>query len=313
MENSLQKDLQQFIEYLEIEKNASAHTISFYTTDITDFYRFLEIEQIAKLDEVNPAVVRVYLTELYDRKLSRKSVARILSCLRSFFNFLDREQVLLMNPFLHIPLPKQDQRIPDFFYEQELQELFEISDLTTPLGQRNHALLEVLYATGIRVSECQGLMVRNIDFVIGVLSVIGKGRKERYIPYGKYAQAALETYMNDGRITLLEKSREETDLVFLNANGRPLTTRGIYYILNEMIKQTSLTASIHPHKLRHTFATHLLNEGADLRSVQELLGHDNLSSTQIYTHVTKDRLRNVYLNSHPRAKDKTKKVRSDNN
>lgn len=307
MKNSLQKDLQQFIEYLEIEKNASTYTISFYTQDITDFFGFLEREQIASLDEVSPAVVRVYLTELYDRKLSRKSVARILSCLRSFFHFLDREQTLLMNPFLHISLPKQDNRIPDFFYEQELQPLFEVSDLTTPLGQRNHALLEVLYATGIRVSECKGLMIRDIDFVIGVLKVIGKGRKERYIPFGQYAQAALETYRNDGRLTLLEKSREDTDIVFLNAHGRPLTTRGIYYILDAMIKQTSLTASIHPHKLRHTFATHLLNEGADLRSVQELLGHDNLSSTQIYTHVTKDRLRNVYLNSHPRARNGAKK------
>src|SRR5699024_2009186 len=291
--------VQQFIEYLEIEKGASPYTVKFYKQDIHDFFAFLQKENVLTFTAVDAVVVRVYLTELYQRNLKRRSVARILSCLRAFYMFLEREQWIEYNPFVHIPLPKQDQRIPAFFYEKELQELFSVSDTNTIKGQRDQALLELLYATGIRAAECQQLTLNQLDFSLGVLNVIGKGKKERYIPFGEYANNALKTYVYKGR---QEKVKESTNRVLLNMNGRPLTTRGIYYILDNMIKRTSLTTDIYPHKLRHTFATHLLNEGADLRSVQELLGHENLSSTQIYTHVTKDRLRNVYLNSHPRAK-----------
>jgi integrase/recombinase XerC len=298
----MQKFLKQFIEYLEIEKDASVYTITFYERDISLYFQFLDVEGITDIASVNHQTVRFFLTELYAKKLSRKSVSRTLSCLRSFYTFLEREGVVMLNPFLHIPLPKQDKRIPDFFYEQELQELFRVSDLTTALGQRNQALLETFYATGIRVSECRGLQLHHLDFSMGVLNVFGKGRKERYIPFGQYAASAVQTYMNDGRLTLLRKTKENTSYLFLNAQGNPITNRGIYYVLESMLKQTSLTGKMGPHKIRHTFATHLLNEGADLRTVQELLGHENLSSTQIYTHVTKDRLKTVYMNSHPRAK-----------
>ena len=294
-------DLQNFIQYLEIERNASEYTITFYQNDISLFYQFLQAEGITDLREVNPQTVRLFLTELYERKLSRRSISRTLSCLRSFYKYLETEQSINQNPFIHIPLPKQTHRIPKFFYSEELSELFEVSDLNTPLGLRDQAIIEVIYATGIRVSECKELKLHNIDYSIGILNVIGKGRKERYIPFGQYAQTALQSYIKDGRPKLLKKTNESTDYVFLNARGNPITSRGIHYLLNKMIKKTSLTAEMHPHKLRHTFATHLLNEGADLRSVQELLGHENLSSTQIYTHVTKDRLRNVYMHSHPRA------------
>ncbi len=301
----LNDSLKKYIQYLEVEKNVSDYTITFYTQDILLFARFLEKEAIRDLSEVDQQTVRVFLTELYNRKLSRKSVSRTLSCLRSFYSFLETEQIIEQNPFIHIPLPKQDKQIPSFFYQEELSELFEVSDLTTPLGQRDQAVLELIYATGIRVSECEGLKLQNIDFSVGIINVIGKGRKERILPFGQYAQDALQTYIKDGRLKLLSKSSStKTDFVFLNARGNPITSRGIYYILKQMIKKTSLTVHMHPHKLRHTFATHLLNEGADLRSVQELLGHENLSSTQIYTHVTKDRLRNVYMNSHPRANGK---------
>src|SRR5699024_878610 len=177
--------------------------------------------------------------DLYAKKLSRKSVSRTLSCLRSFFSFLERENKIELNPFLHIPLPKQDQYIPDFFYEKELNELFRINDVTTSIGQRNQALLETFYATGIRVSECRALKVSKIDFSLGMLMVLGKGRKERLVPFGQYAKEALETYIDNGRKQLLAKSKEPTDYLFLNANGKPLTTRGIHYILNTMIQKTS--------------------------------------------------------------------------
>ena len=297
-----QENLTAFMEHLEIERNYSPYTIKFYHHDIMMFIDFLKKELVTSLEDVDYRVVRVFLTELYDRKLKRTSVSRTLSCLRSFYSFLEMQKKIDYNPFLHIPLPKQDKYIPEFFYEDELKQLFEVNDLQTPLGQRNQALLELFYAAGLRVSEAADLKLSDIDFTVSVLKVTGKGRKERYIPFGEYAQQALTEYLKDGRKQLLEKVEDNTAFVFLNARGKPITTRGIYYVFESMIRQTYLTANIHPHKLRHTFATHLLNEGADLRSVQELLGHENLSSTQIYTHVTKDRLRNVYLQAHPRAR-----------
>lgn len=293
--------VEQFVTYLHVEKNASELTIRHYQLDIDMFSRFLEIENIQKIEEVDHQVIRLFLTYLYDRKLSRKSVSRIISCLRSFYKFLQREKIVSDNPLIHTHLPKQEKKLPSFLYTDELEELFTISDLSTPLGQRNQAILELFYATGIRVSECVSLTMKQVDFTMGVAHVIGKGRKERYVPLGQYAIEALQTYINDGRKLLLNKAAEDSDIIFLNARGNPITTEGIRYILDQLVKQSSLTINIHPHKLRHTFATHLLNEGADLRSVQELLGHENLSSTQIYTHVTKDRLRHVYLQSHPRA------------
>ncbi|HIV74192.1 MAG TPA: tyrosine recombinase XerC [Candidatus Pseudogracilibacillus intestinigallinarum] len=302
--STFQTYYEQFIQFLEVEKNASPYTVQFYSNDLRMFEQIMKKEGIEDVTDVTPVFVRVFLTDLYDRRLGRKSVARTISCLRSFYFFLEKIEVVEHNPFMYVPLPRQDKRIPTFLYEEELRPLFEVSDLTTPLGQRNQALLELMYATGIRVSECAGLTLSQIDFSIGMINVIGKGRKERYIPFGQFAHEALHTYIRDGRDQLLQVSRETIDTIFLNARGQPITERGIRYVFNQMVKETSLTVHLHPHKLRHTFATHLLNEGADLRSVQELLGHENLSSTQIYTHVTKDRLRNVYMHHHPRAKQK---------
>lgn len=300
--STIKTHIRQFLTYLHVEKNASDYTIQFYESDLWMFLTFLEKEHITKVEDVNQLTVRLFLTELYSRQLSRRSVSRTLSCLRSFYTFLEKDKVTEQNPFANIPLPKQDMKIPNFFYEEELSELFAVSDVTTAIGQRNQALLETLYATGIRVSECEQLRLDQIDFHLNVVNVIGKGRKERFIPFGQYASEALQRYIAEGRKELMQADSDLSDTVFVNSRGSPITARGIRYILTSMMKQTSLTVHIHPHKIRHTFATHMLNEGADLRSVQELLGHDNLSSTQIYTHVTKDRLRNVYMNTHPRAK-----------
>lgn len=291
-----------FIEYLQIEKNASPYTITYYQKDLVIFSDFLVREGIHELGEVDQRNVRLFLTELYDRQLSRRTVSRVISCLRSFYRFLEREQIVTVNPFIQIRLPKAAKPIPGFLYQEELQELFKVSDLSHPLGQRDQAIIETLYATGIRVGECQGLLLENVDFSVGSMFIRGKGRKERYVLFGQFAQEALDTYITDGRKKILT-NKVPTNHVFLNARGAPLTARGIRHILSKMVEKASLTVNVHPHKLRHTFATHMLNEGADLRTVQELLGHENLSSTQIYTHVTKDHLRNVYMNSHPRAMD----------
>lgn len=292
-----------FIEYLQIEKNASPYTVEYYRNDLEIFFRFLEQEGMGNLQEVDTQVVRLFLTTLYDQQLSRRSVSRKISSLRSFYKFLDREEGLEANPFFHLTLPKAAKPIPGFLYMEELEKLFEVSDMSDPLGQRDQAILETFYATGMRVSECQGLKMQDIDFSIGTVLVTGKGRKERYIPFGRFAEIALETYINEGRKQLLDKAKTKTDNVFLNARGTALTTRGMRVVLNKMVEKAALTVHVHPHKLRHTFATHMLNAGADLRTVQELLGHESLSSTQIYTHVTKDHLRSVYMNSHPRAND----------
>lgn len=291
-----------FMEYLQIEKSASPYTVKYYLNDLDHYFGFLTREGISELQTVDHQTVRVYLTELYEKKLSRRSVSRKISTLRTFYKFLEREGITENNPFLHLKLPKTEKSIPGFLYMEELEQLFDISDLTAPLGQRNQAILEMLYATGIRVSECQGLQLDDIDFSIGTVFVKGKGRKERYVPFGGFAERALNTYINDGRKKLLQKSKRDPSFVFLNYNGDPITVRGIRLILKKLVEKAALTVNVHPHKLRHTFATHLLNEGADLRSVQELLGHESISTTQMYTHVTKSHLRNVYMNSHPRAK-----------
>ncbi|WP_010093440.1 tyrosine recombinase XerC [Ornithinibacillus scapharcae] len=290
-----------FIEYLQIEKNASPYTIEFYNLDLEEFFSFLVIEEIHTLQDVDQHCVRLFLTTLYNRKLSRRSVSRKISSLRTFFKFLEREKIIGNNVFTLITLPKAPKPIPGFLYTEEMEKLFESNNAEDPLGQRNQALLETLYGTGIRVSECQNLRLKDLDFHIGTMLVKGKGNKERYVPFGSFAEKALQVYIHDGRQQLLEKSGSNTDTLFLNSRGNPITTRGIRLVLTKMVEKAALTVNVHPHKLRHTFATHLLNEGADLRTVQELLGHESLSSTQIYTHVTKDHLRNIYLSSHPRA------------
>ncbi len=295
-------ELETFIRFLQVEKNLSIHTVYNYKKDIEHFSSFMKQHSIERYAAVSYGLVRLYLTELYALKMKRKTVARKISALRSFYKFLMTEQFVTENPFIQASIPKQETRLPSFLYEDELAELFSVSDLTTPLGQRNQALLELLYGTGIRVSECCSLQFRDIDFQIGTIVVMGKGRKERYLPLGSYAINALQIYINDGRKKLLQKTAQvNKHALFLNYRGGNLTQRGVQKILAELVSKAAATFQISPHVLRHTFATHLLNKGADMRSVQELLGHSHLSSTQIYTHVTKERLKHVYNSFHPRA------------
>ncbi|MDP4161476.1 MAG: tyrosine recombinase XerC [Bacillota bacterium] len=299
MEN-VNNSLKLFIEYLQIEKNYSQYTIEHYHHDIDDFIKFMTEQVIEDCRNVQYLDARLYLTRLYERKLARKSVARKISALRSFFKFLVREKLTEENPFASVSIPKAEKRLPDFFYEDELQLLFQSCETDTPLGQRNKALLELLYATGIRVSECCRIRLKDLDFYMSTVLVHGKGNKQRYVPFGSFAEDALEKYISNGRKKLLSQ-QETNDSLFLNHRGGPLTDRGVRKILNSMIENSSLDGKIHPHMLRHTFATHLLNNGADMRSVQELLGHEFLSSTQVYTHVTNEHLRKTYMSHHPRA------------
>lgn len=288
-----------FIEYLQIEKNYSQYTIEHYQSDIREFFMFMTEQAILELNDVQYSDARLYLTKLFEKKLARRSVARKISSLRSYFKFLVREKLVDENPFAIVSLPKAEKRLPEFFYDEELKVLFDSCETKTPIGQRNKAILELLYGTGIRVSECCQIKLQDIDMFLSTVLVHGKGHKERYVPFGSFAQDALELYIQDGRKKLMKEHSHES--LFVNYRGGPLTPRGVTVILNKIIEHSALNGTIHPHKLRHTFATHLLNNGADMRTVQELLGHAFLSSTQIYTHVTNEYLRKTYMSHHPRA------------
>lgn len=292
--------LKLFIEYLQIEKNCSQYTVEHYHQDITDFFMFMDEQAISGVENVQYSDVRIYLTKLYDKRLSRRTVARKISCMRSFYKFLLREKRVGENPFSLVSMPKAKKRLPEFFYEEELDLLFDACEMDMPLGNRNKALLELLYGTGIRVSECCKIQLRDLDFYLSTVLIHGKGRKERYVPFGSFAHDALETYIETARMELL-KGKEDHGYLFVNFRGGPLTDRGVREILNKMFEKSALQGKIHPHKLRHSFATHMLNNGADMRTVQELLGHAYLSSTQVYTHVTNEHLRRTYMSSHPRA------------
>lgn len=300
MKQELNNHVQAFITYLQIEKNYSPYTIEFYTQDINQFFHFMKDQVIDKLEDVSPSDVRIYLTELFSEQLARKTIARKISSLRSFYRFLLREKVVENNPFSAVSIPKLEKRLPDFFYEEELQQLFLSCDTNTPLGLRNKALLELLYATGIRVGECTKIQLSDIDFSVSTVLVRGKGQKERYVPFGSFAHHALEAYIKAGRNKLMKNASTHSYL-FVNYRGGILTDNGVRDILNKMMNTSSSQGKIHPHKLRHSFATHLLANGADMRTVQELLGHAFLTSTQIYTHVTNEYLKKTYMSYHPRA------------
>ncbi|RUL55816.1 tyrosine recombinase XerC [Lysinibacillus antri] len=294
-----QSALEHFIRYIQLEKNFSVHTVREYEFDIKEFLTFLFSEGTTNLKDVEYIHARNYATKLYDEKKARTSISRKISSIRTFFNYLNREFNLDDSAFRSLYHPKKEKRLPNFFYEEELSQLFERNVGEDPKSIRNIALLELLYATGIRVSECTSIELEDIDFNYSIVRVMGKGRKERIVPFGQYAHEALTKYMNEVRPKLMKNSHHKK--LFVNMRGGQLTTRGVSYILEEMIQNAALNTKIYPHMLRHTFATHLLNNGADIRTVQELLGHASLSSTQTYTHVTKEHLRNTYMSAHPRA------------
>ncbi|MEG0285156.1 MAG: tyrosine recombinase XerC [Vagococcus sp.] len=295
------KDLEDFLKYLIIERQYSEKTKEAYEDDITDFFLFLKESGNDDYLLVTLQDVRIYLAYLHDREYSRNTISRKLSSLRSFYQFLMKNDLLSENPFSYVQMKRQQSKLPRFFYEKELNALFDSAEGNRPLDYRNQAILEVLYGTGIRVSECVNIKLQDIDFDASVVLIFGKGGKERYVPFGSFAEDAIRTYLTEGRDVLMTKTTDTHSYLFVNNRGAPITDAGIQYVLKKLIEKSSLTTDIHPHMFRHTFATHLLNNGADLRTVQELLGHSSLSSTQIYTHVTTDTLQKNYRHFHPRA------------
>jgi tyrosine recombinase XerC len=290
-----------FIDYLIVERNASPYTIRNYRGDLLGFFTFLGKHNIKSLDEVDKNTLRDYLWQLMEQGFARSSIARKLSAVRSLYRYLQREEYISTSPAATMSSPKLDRRLPSFLGKEEAAALVEAPNTTTPAGLRDRALLELLYASGIRVSELAGLNMDNIDGGTREIRVWGKGSKERVVLMGEPAANALMEYIQKGRPYLVKN--DSTKAVFLNQNGGRLTVRSIQSIVHEYAGNTGLDKKVHPHMIRHTFATHLLNGGADLRVVQELLGHASLNSTQIYTHVSKAQAKKVYLAAHPLAKE----------
>ncbi len=291
-----------FLRYLELEKNSSLLTIQNYATDIKLFITFLQ-KRVGNVSWENVTVldIRAYLALMNDEKYARRTIARRISSLRSFYKFLMRENYVKSNPFMKIKTPKLDKRLPVFLEEVEINELLELP-ARDELGLRDQALLELLYATGCRVSELVGLTLEHIDLGNQYVLLLGKGNKERIVPIGSAAVKAVDVYLIKSRPVIMRRyDIKEHHRLFINHRGTQLSARSVRRILGKYIAELALQKHVSPHVIRHTFATHLLEHGADLRAVQELLGHANLSTTQIYTHVTTERISTVYQNNHPRA------------
>jgi tyrosine recombinase XerC len=281
------------LRYLRVERNASEHTCHNYAVDLKQFCRFLHDRTVS---EVNPLMVRQFVAHLGASGLSKRTIARRLSCLRSFFRFLCREGLMDTNPAKAVLGPRLDRHLPSFLDEQQMTRLLTAPPTGKWQGWRDRALLEVFYSTGMRVSELVGLNRDDIDAFAGMVIVRGKGKKERLCPIGQTALQAIRHYL-----TKRPRRLQEFPAVFVSQKGTRLTVRQVDRLIAQYVKAMQLPPSCSPHSLRHTFATHVLERGADLRSVQELLGHASLSTTQIYTHVTAQRLKRVYDQAHPRA------------
>ena len=295
----LKKEIDSFIDYLKKQRNYSDYTINNYYKDLIDYSLFLDNNNL-KYDEMDYKKCVEYLRYLDEKDLKKTSISRKLSSLRTFYKYLVLNDKCKNNPFMLVSSPKKEKRIPKFINYENIEEIFNYPDIKTPEGQREKVILEILYSSGVRVSELVSIKLKDIDFGEKTILICGKGNKERVVSFGEYAYDILNTYINDGRKELL--GNINSDYLIVGHNKECLTTRRIEQIIDTIIKNTSIKLNITPHVFRHTFATHLLDQGCDLIVVQELLGHTSLSSTEIYTHISNEQIRNVYLNSHPRSK-----------
>ena len=302
----MQEIFNNYIAYLQAERNVSPYTVRNYTNDLLEFFGFLQAKGVDSLNKVDRHTLRGYLSYLMKQGVAKASIARKLSAIRSFYRYLMREEVISASPAATTVSPKLDRRLPSFLTIEEAKQIVEAPDLSQPQGQRDRAMLELLYASGIRVSELVSLNTDQVNLNTNEIRVWGKGSKERVALIGKPAAEALSTYLKQGRPRLLGKKRSNNAL-FVSRYGERLLARRVQKILGKYAR--TIEKRVYPHMLRHTFATHLLDGGADLRVVQELLGHAQLTSTQIYTHVTRSQMKKVYLAAHPLAKESTNELK----
>ena len=286
--------IDKFLNYLTIEKNYSAHTVNNYKADLGEFRDFLDSRGGKDIKGIDYFLLRKFLSVLNDKKLSKRTISRKISTLKSFFKFVLRENLVKNNPAASLIYPRLDKPLPNFLTEKEVKNILELPKGDELMSLRDKAILEFLYSSGARVSEMVSLKRTEVDLIGGIVKVKGKGNKERLLPLGEPAVMSIKSY--------LDKRTDTNRALFVNKRGTALSDRGVRNIIYKYIKKASLALKVSPHTFRHSFATHLLNRGADLRSVQELLGHSSIATTQVYTHLTIDSLKNVYQKAHPRAK-----------
>ncbi len=290
--------IQQYLDNVWLEKGLSRHTLSAYRSDLDHFFHWLEPQDI-NLAQVSKSDIQTYLSHMLAKGANARSSARFLSCIRGFFRFLVREKIICHDPTLDIQSPKLGRALPKFLTESEVEKLLAAPDLSDPVGLRDRAMLELLYACGLRVSELTGLTVGSLNLRQGVVRVTGKGNKERLIPMGQEAMLWLERYSTEARASLLDN--QPAEILFPSNRAQPMTRQTFWHRIKLYAKKADIRTPLSPHTLRHAFATHLLNHGADLRVVQLLLGHSDLSTTQIYTHVAQARMQALHAQHHPRG------------
>ena len=288
-----------FFHYLQVERGLSDNTLMSYKRDLNRYTEKMKADQHVSWNEINRADIVSFLYQLRDEGKSAATIARTISSIRQFHHFLLREEIVHHDVTLHIETPKKEKKLPNILSINEVDKLLNINS-NSPLDIRNKAMLELMYATGLRVSELVSLKTDDLHLTMGFIRCFGKGSRERIVPLGDVAEQAVENYLQNSRQNLLKKNRDEK-VLFLNQHGRPMTRQGFWKILKKLTVEADIAKDITPHTLRHSFATHLLENGADLRAVQEMLGHSDISTTQIYTHVTKTRLKDMYKSFHPRA------------
>ena len=299
----MQESIDLFLKHIRFERNYSPHTIKSYTADLSEFLSYLGGQDVTLTPEqIDHITIRDFLSRLYEKGNGKSSVSRKLATVRSFFRFLHREGLISKNPARLVRTPKVPRRPPRFLSVDEVETILSLPKRTTDRGARDAAMLELLYATGVRVSELVSLNVEDCSLDQRLIRVRGKGRKERIAPFGEESAQAVGNYLKKrGRLLQRKRTAKEPNALFLNLRGGRITTRSVQRILEGYIRQSSSQLKVHPHLFRHSFATHLLNRGADLRSIQELLGHENLSTTQIYTSLAIDELVEAYRAAHPKA------------
>ncbi|HIZ95471.1 MAG TPA: site-specific tyrosine recombinase XerD [Candidatus Ligilactobacillus excrementavium] len=288
-----------YLHFLTVERGLSANTVTSYRNDLDQFVKYLKSQNFDKFSEVTRQDITAYLQEETAQKKANSSIVRSVTSLRRFFSYLIHEKKITTDPMSLIDTPKQEKHLPEVLSRHEVEQLLETPNVGEPLGLRDRAILELMYATGLRVSEVINLKLADLHLPVGLLKTIGKGQKERIVPIGDTAAYWINEYLEHGRIKLLKEKR--SDFLFLNFHGNQLTRQGIWKNLKIQVQKAGITKNITPHTLRHSFATHILENGADLRIVQELLGHADISTTQIYTHLSKRRLSEIYDKTHPRA------------
>ncbi|WP_342537209.1 site-specific tyrosine recombinase XerD [Sporosarcina sp. FSL K6-3508] len=292
--------LEDYVHFLTVERQLSQNTVKSYQRDLTSYIRYLESLQLETLNSIERSTVLQHIKKLKESGKSSRTLSRHISSIRSFHQFLVREQLTTHDCTIHLELPKIEQKLPDVLSIPEIEQLMDVVDCTAPQGLRDLALLELLYGTGMRVSELIAIDLADLHLTMGFVRVFGKGSKERIVPLGRSAIDACGSYLNDARPKFI-RAGQDPDALFVNMHGKRLTRQGCWKILKDAGQKANIQKVISPHLLRHSFATHLIENGADLRAVQEMLGHADISTTQLYTHVSKKRLKDVYSMYHPRA------------